>query len=288
MDKTRKAVTILGGGTQGTRLAFMWTRKGRPVYLVDQNEQQLLRARKGIDDLRSQLQSLWATSTHWGEVITTPPKELEQAASKSWLVLECVPESLKLKRSVVQELDQISSPETIVASNSSSYTIEEILEGQKLKYDDRFASLHSYWPPETSAIEVMGSSQTRPEIITRLMEETKKHGFSPFHVRKTSTGYIYNRIWAAIKREALLTLSEGVATPEEIDAIFKDVLKTPKGPCEQMDVVGLDVVRDIEQHYADVRTGIPEQPRTYLQGMIDQGRLGVKSGSGFYHYGDKK
>jgi 3-hydroxyacyl-CoA dehydrogenase len=92
------------------------------------------------------------------------------------------------------------------------------------------------------------------------------------------------RIWAAIKREALLTLSEGVATPEEIDAIFKDVLKTPKGPCEQMDVVGLDVVRDIEQHYADVRSGIPEQPRTYLQGMIDQGKLGVKSGSGFYQY----
>jgi 3-hydroxyacyl-CoA dehydrogenase len=95
------------------------------------------------------------------------------------------------------------------------------------------------------------------------------------------------RIWAAIKREALLTLSEGVATPEEIDAIFKDVLKTPKGPCEQMDVVGLDVVRDIEQHYADVRPGIPEQPRTYLQQMIDQGKLGVKSGTGFYQY-DKK
>ncbi|KAK5239072.1 hypothetical protein LTR99_006705 [Exophiala xenobiotica] len=133
----------------------------------------------------------------------------------------------------------------------------------------------------------MGSTKTKPEIITLLMEETKKHGFSPFHVRKTSTGYIYNRIWAAIKREALLTLSEGVATPEEIDAIFKDVLKTPKGPCEQMDVVGLDVVRDIEQHYADVRSGIPEQPRTYLQGMIDQGKLGVKSGSGFYQY-DKK
>jgi len=287
MQRARGAVTILGAGTQGTRLAFMWTKKGRPVYLVDQNQPQLEKAKKGIEDLRSQLQSFWATSTHWGEIITSSPKDLEQAASKSWMLLECVPESLQLKRTIVRQLDEIADPETIVASNSSSYTIEEILEDQKLKHADRFASLHSYWPPETSAIEVMGSTKTKPEIITLLMEETKKHGFSPFHVRKTSTGYIYNRIWAAIKREALLTLSEGVATPEEIDAIFKDVLKTPKGPCEQMDVVGLDVVRDIEQHYADVRSGIPEQPRSYLQEMIDQGKLGVKSGSGFYQY-DKK
>jgi 3-hydroxyacyl-CoA dehydrogenase len=93
-----------------------------------------------------------------------------------------------------------------------------------------------------------------------------------------------SRIWAAIKREALLTLSEGVATPSEIDAIFKDVLKTPKGPCEQMDVVGLDVVLDIENHYAESRTGIPTEPRDYLREMIRDGKLGVKNGSGFYAY----
>jgi 3-hydroxyacyl-CoA dehydrogenase len=92
------------------------------------------------------------------------------------------------------------------------------------------------------------------------------------------------RIWAAIKREALLTLSEGVATPEEIDSIFKDVLKTSKGPCEQMDVVGLDVVLDIEEHYAQNRTGIPTEPRTYLKQFVEKNKLGVKSGQGFYEY----
>ena len=97
----------------------------------------------------------------------------------------------------------------------------------------------------------------------------------------TLTNY---RIWAAIKRETLLALSEGVCTPREIDAIFKDVLKTPKGPCEQMDVVGLDVVLDIENHYADSREGIPSAPRAYLQNMIHSGRLGVKNGEGFYNY----
>lgn len=81
-----------------------------------------------------------------------------------------------------------------------------------------------------------------------------------------------------------MVVSEGVATPEEVDLIFKDVLKTPKGPCEQMDVVGLDVVMDIEQHYADVREGIPTEPRQYLQKMVAENKLGVKSGTGFYEY----
>lgn len=78
-----------------------------------------------------------------------------------------------------------------------------------------------------------------------------------------------------------------MCTPREIDAIFKDVLKTPKGPCEQMDVVGLDVVLDIENHYADSRAGIPAEPRAYLQNMIQNGRLGVKNGEGFYNYGSE-
>lgn len=92
------------------------------------------------------------------------------------------------------------------------------------------------------------------------------------------------RIWAAIKRETLLTVSEGVASPHEIDAIFKDVLKTPRGPCELMDIVGLDVVLDIENHYAESRVGLPSEPREYAQKMILNGHLGIKSGRGFYDY----
>lgn len=82
----------------------------------------------------------------------------------------------------------------------------------------------------------------------------------------------------------MLTAAEGVATPEEIDSIFKDVLKTPKGPFEQMDVVGLDVVLNIEEHYAEKRPDIPSEPRDYLKKLIDNGQLGVKNGRGFYEY----
>ena len=82
----------------------------------------------------------------------------------------------------------------------------------------------------------------------------------------------------------MLAASEGIATPQEIDAIFKEVLKTPKGPFEQMDVVGLDVVRDIEEHYAESRENISSEPRKYLDRFIQDGKLGVKSGGGFYEY----
>jgi 3-hydroxyacyl-CoA dehydrogenase len=197
---------------------------------------------------------------------------------------QCVPEKLELKRKVIAQLDELAPPDTIIASNSSSYRISEIIEGLKLSNRHRILSAHTYWPPETSAIELMGHQDTDSKIIPLLMDRCREHGFSPFHVKKDSMGYIYNRIWAAIKREALLTASEGVATPTEIDAIFKDVLKTPKGPFEQMDVVGLDVVLNIEEHYAEARPDIPVQPREYLEEFVKDGRLGVKSGQGFYEY----
>lgn len=82
----------------------------------------------------------------------------------------------------------------------------------------------------------------------------------------------------------MFTAAEGVATPTEIDEIFKNILKTPKGPFEQMDVVGLDVVLDIEEHYAEKRQDIPTKPREYLKEYIKDGNLGVKSGRGFYDY----
>ena len=95
-------------------------------------------------------------------------------------------------------------------------------------------------------------------------------------------GFIYNRIWAAIKRESLAVVAEGVSTPEVVDRLFQSVLGSHDGPFRIMDKVGLDVVLDIEEHYAAVRPGIPVGPRQLLMRYIEQGRLGIKSGKGFY------
>ncbi|KAK2799597.1 hypothetical protein FQN50_008435 [Emmonsiellopsis sp. PD_5] len=271
------AVVIIGAGTQGRRLAYMWSCRGGSVYLVDLNEQQLQDGIQYVQQLRAAAATARQEKENWGQVKTSTPASLESILKEAWLVIECVPENLALKQKVIAQLDKLAPSSTIIASNSSSYGISEIIDGMELKCRERLLSAHC-------SIEIMGHNETDPSLIPLLFEQCREHGFSPFHVKQKSIGYIYNRVWAAIKRETLLALSEGVCGPQEIDAIFKDVLKTPKGPCEQMDVVGLDVVLDIENHYADSRNGIPEEPREYLKEMIQNGQLGIKSGRGFYDY----
>ena len=107
----------------------------------------------------------------------------------------------------------------------------------------------------------------------------------PFHVRRESDGFIFNRIWAAIKRECLMVVEEGVAPPEDVDAHVAIFTAAAFRPFRLMDRVGLDVVLAIEEHYAEVRAGLPEGPRRLLRQYVDDGRLGVKTGRGFYEAG---
>jgi 3-hydroxybutyryl-CoA dehydrogenase len=98
-------------------------------------------------------------------------------------------------------------------------------------------------------------------MIARLLERLPAYGLLPFHVHKESVGFIYNRIWAAIKRESLAVVAEGVSTPEIVEQLFRNILGSRDGPFRIMDKVGLDVVLDIEEHYAAIRQGIPAEPR---------------------------
>ncbi|KIX06489.1 uncharacterized protein Z518_04465 [Rhinocladiella mackenziei CBS 650.93] len=285
-----KVVALLGAGSQGRRLAYMVSAVKPNTLPISTNvETQLRESEKFIEKLRSGPQRSGVTP---GKIKTYTLDMLRVELEETWLIVDCVPEKVELKRRVITQLDEVAPEDTIIASNSSSYTISEMIRSLSLSNERRILNAHSYWPPETP--EIMGHGRTEPASISLLIQQCREHGFSPFHVKQDSMGYIYkqsrtstheDRIWAAIKREALLTAAEGVATPTEIDEIFKDVLKTDKGPFEQMDVVGLDVVLNIEEHYAAKRSDIPSETRQYLQHLINDGRLGVKGGRGFYDYG---
>jgi 3-hydroxybutyryl-CoA dehydrogenase len=142
--------------------------------------------------------------------------------------------------------------------------------------------MHYQQPPELNAVELMSCGKTDPGVIDALMEKLPEYGLAPFRVRRESDGFIFNRIWASIKRECLMVVEEGVASPEDVDEMWRIFTRPGIAPFELMDRVGLDVVLAIEEHYADVRTGIPEGPRTLLRRYVDEGRLGTKSGGGFY------
>lgn len=183
-----RGVTLIGAGTQGTRLAYMvrpllsvwsssllfwltsnvqWSRCGRPVHLVDKNPEQLDRAANEIQRLRkawplASLPGDRGGNTNWGTATFTPPEKLEAAVQQSWLAIECVPESRPLKKAVIQQLDGLAPPDVIVASNSSSYTITEILEGLSPQAPDRFASIHScMWIRDCSSHSLSHSNSIR-------------------------------------------------------------------------------------------------------------------------------
>ena len=142
-------------------------------------------------------------------------------------------------------------------------------------------NIHFYMPPKQNAVDVMSCGKTDRDVVDFVMATLPQFGLYPFEARRESTGFIFNRVWAAVKRESLEVVAEGVSTPQEVDRMFQ--LNTGSaGPFRTMDQVGLDVVLDIEEHYCAEHPEYPEGPRRLLRTYLEQGRLGVKSGAGFY------
>ena len=204
---------------------------------------------------------------------------LEDAVADAWLVIESVPERLELKRQVFAQLESAAPRDAILASNSSSYASRLIVAG--LWTTDRMLNTHFYMPPTQIAVDVI-LGNTSQQVLDFVMETLPDYGLRPFLVRRESTGFIFNRIWAAIKREALDVVAGGVATPTDVDEMWKLLFGTQIGPFRAMEKVGLDVVYDIEQHYAAENPTLPAGPRNLLRQYLDAGKLGGKTGAGFY------
>lgn len=225
-------------------------------------------------DSQAQLGQLGQLTTH---------AELEEAVRDAWLVVECVPEKLHIKIDTFADLEKLAPTDAILASNSSSYKSSEML--QKVESDDtkaRILNTHYYMPPRNMLVELMTDGFTDPAIIEFMVDRQREAGTKPYVARKESSGFIYNRIWAALKREILLTLEEGVSTPQEIDSMFTTMFRIPieMGPCNMMDGVGLDTVANIEDHYVTER-GLPTHTVEWLRKeYVEQGKLGSKSKKG--------
>ena len=274
---TTRPTAVIGGGTLGSRIALMLASSGGEVRLYDAKPAQLDIAKRFID---SQLPRV--VKVHDGGVAgrLVYVESLEDAIVNAWMVVEAVPEILDLKRKIFGDLDRLAPPDVILATNSSSYPSSQIID--LVSNATRVVNTHYYMPPETNAVEVMSCGKTDDKVIAELMERLPLYGLVPFHVKKESVGFIFNRIWAALKRESLEVVEEGVSTPAEVDRIFALVLGTRAGPFRWMDEVGLDVVLDIEEHYAAIYPELPVGPRELLKQYVSEGRLGVKTGQGFY------
>ncbi|MFG3428945.1 3-hydroxyacyl-CoA dehydrogenase family protein [Streptomyces californicus] len=274
-----RPVAVIGAGTLGRRIALMFADRGGLVRIHDKSEEAGAAARRYVEE---QLPDLVARldGGRAGRVVVTD--DLAEALSDAWLVIEAVPERLDLKKEIFGELDRTAAPDAILASNSSSYASSEFVD--RVRHPERVLNIHFYMPPRQNAVDIMSDGATAPGVMELLKKELPKYGVFPFEAHKESTGFIFNRIWAAIKREALSVVAEGVSTPQDVDGMWKINMGVEAGPFRMMDQVGLDVVLDIENHYADENPHLPSGPRELLKTYVDAGHLGVKTGRGFYTY----
>ena len=276
-DFTSRPVAVIGAGTLGRRIALMFAAHGAEVKIHDLSEAQRDVA---LDYVMNNLPVLSDRLTDVVPGQVSGEADLADAVRNAWLVIEAIPERLDLKKQIFGQLDELAASDAILASNSSSYASRMFLD--KVHHPERVLNIHFYMPPKQASVDVMSCGQTDRAVLDFVLETLPQFGLYPFEARRESTGFIFNRVWAAVKREALEVVAEGVSTPQEVDRMFEINTGSAGGPFRMMDQVGLDVVLDIEEHYCAEHPEYPEGPRRLLRTYIQQGRLGVKSGAGFY------
>jgi 3-hydroxybutyryl-CoA dehydrogenase len=276
-DFARRPVAVIGAGTLGRRIALMFAAHGAEVRIHDLAEAQRDAA---VDYVSLNLPAVADQLTGVVPAQVSAEADLAEAVDDAWLVVEAIPERLELKKQVFGQLDELAAPDAILASNSSSYASRMFLD--KVHHPERVLNIHFYMPPKQNAVDVMSCGKTDRDVIDFVLATLPQFGLYPFEARRESTGFIFNRVWAAVKRESLEVVAEGVSTPQEVDRMFQINTGSAAGPFRMMDQVGLDVVLDIEEHYCAEHPEYPEGPRRLLRSYLQRGRLGVKSGSGFY------
>ena len=276
---TSRPIAVIGAGTLGRRVALMFATRGGEVRIFDPLPP--VRA-DAVEFVTSELPAVVATIESGAAGRAVAAEDLGSAVAGAWLVIEAVPEKFELKASVLAALDDASDADALLATNSSSFPSSVF--ASTVRSPERLLNMHFFMPPAQRAVELMSSGATDPRALELLQLTLPLFGLRPFVARQESMGFIFNRVWAAMKREVLQVVAEGVATPEDIDALWKLNTGLPFGIFQGMDQVGLDVALDIEENYASRYPHLSEAPRRLLRQYVDAGHLGVKSGRGFFTY----
>ncbi|KAH7014561.1 uncharacterized protein B0I36DRAFT_338893 [Microdochium trichocladiopsis] len=275
-DYENRPIVVLGAGVLGRRIAACFAGAGWHVIIFDPSDKSRQAA---VDYIRDNI-STYLGISHGRQGTWEATADMAAAVKNAWLVFEAVPEVLSLKIDTFHQLEQLAPGDCILASNSSSYKSSELLDKVTDATKQRVLNTHYMMPPQALIVELMTSGSTAEAIFPFLSQELTKVGLKPFIVQRESSGFIFNRIWAAIKREVLAVIAEGVADPLTIDKIWMDLYQSPVGPCVMMDSVGLDTVEHIEQNYVQKRN-LPTTTLDWLHdNYIAQGKLGNKSEKG--------
>ncbi|HXT01634.1 MAG TPA: 3-hydroxybutyryl-CoA dehydrogenase [Elusimicrobiota bacterium] len=285
MDITR--VCVVGGGTMGNGIAHVFALKGYDVTIVEAKQEFADKALAAITkNMDRQVTKGAITAAEKDGALGRLKTALSPAEVKGFqFAVEAVSERMDLKKAIFKALDESAAPGAILATNTSSLPITEI--ASVVKDPSRVIGMHFMNPvPVMKLVEIIRGLQTSDETYRAVHELTVKLGKTPA-AAKDFPGFISNRVLMPMINEAIFCLSEGVSTKEDIDAIMKLGMAHPMGPLQLADYIGLDVCLAIMNVLHDGFADSKYRPAPLLKQMVQSGRLGVKSGAGFYEYPKK-
>ena len=281
-----KNIAVIGAGTMGNGIAHVFAMNGYSVALVDVAEEALQKAVATIDKnldrmVRKELLTEADKQSTLDNIRTS--SDLPKAVADADLVVEAATERIDLKLEIFRQLDQHAPPKAILASNTSSISITKI--AAVTQRPGQVIGMHFMNPvPVMKLVEVIRGYATTDEVTERIMELSWRLHKVPVEVNDYP-GFVANRILMPMINEAVYTLYEGVAGVQEIDTVMKLGMAHPMGPLQLADFIGLDVCLSILRVLHDGFGNPKYAPCPLLVNMVAAGKLGVKSGEGFYSYG---
>ncbi len=284
-----KNVTVIGAGTMGNGIAHVFAQNGFKVTMVDVSEQAL---KKGMETINRNLDRMVQKNTITSEVSKSTLKniatytDLIAGVAQSDLVVEAATENLDLKLQIFKELDDHCPSDTILATNTSSISITQI--ASVTKRPEKVIGMHFMNPvPIMKLVEIIRGYSTSASVTEQIMALSIELGKTPTEVNDYP-GFVANRILMPMINEAIETLYNGVAGVTEIDTVMKLGMAHPMGPLQLADFIGLDVCLSILNVLYDGFKAPKYAPCPLLVNMVMAGKLGVKTGEGFYDYAESR
>ncbi len=284
-----KNIAVIGAGTMGNGIAHTFAQSGFKVQLIDISEEAL---KKGVSTISKNLDRMVAK-----EKISEAQKQdtlnnislftdIAEGVEHAGLVIEAATENIDLKLKIFRQLDKDCPNDTILATNTSSISITQI--GAETSRPDMVIGMHFMNPvPIMKLVEIIRGYNTSDDVTNTIMELSKTLGKIPVEVNDYP-GFVANRILMPMINESIETLYNGVAGVEEIDTVMKLGMAHPMGPLQLADFIGLDVCLSILNVMYDGFKNPKYAPCPLLVNMVRAGKLGVKSGEGFYDYSESR
>ncbi len=286
-EPTAQTLAVLGAGTMGHGIAQVAAMSGFTTRLFDIDGSALSAALERIETNLEQgiaRQKVAPAQRDAALARLTTGTDLGEATAGAGIVIEAVPERLELKRSLLSRSAESAAPGALLASNTSSLSIARIAEG--VEGPDRVIGMHFFNPVHIMAlVEIVQGPETSAATVRRARDVAGRLGKTPIVV-SDSPGFASSRLGIALGLEAIRMVEEGVASPEDIDTAMTLGYRHPMGPLRLTDLVGLDVRLDIARYLHRELDSARFEPPALLERMVEEGRLGKKSGEGFYVWED--